>query len=131
MLANNVGGNDTVVFQGPITLSSRFVGPSSGPKEFDIIVPLSTPFTYDPRQGNLLVEFRNFSGSAAANIDAGGALNDGASRAYGYSGNASTAAGIDKAAEVLQLVYAAEPFPPPPPFRTFDVSRDYSLASNP
>src|SRR5436190_7804718 len=45
--AANVGPNDTVVFSGSLPLSSSFTGPVSGPKEFDIIIPLSTPFVYD------------------------------------------------------------------------------------
>jgi plastocyanin len=103
--AQNVGANDTVVFQGPITISSRFVGPAGGPKEFDIIFPLSTPFNYDPSQGNLLLDIRNPSGSTAAFVDAGGRLDDGASRAYAFSSDATSAAGRDKAADVLQVVY--------------------------
>jgi hypothetical protein len=62
-LAQNVGADDTVVRQGPLSLSSRFVGPVGGPKAFDMIVPLSQPFLYDPARGNLVVDIRNFSGS--------------------------------------------------------------------
>jgi hypothetical protein len=113
--ASNVGPNETVVFDGPITLSSRFVGPAGGPKEFDIIIPLATPFTYNPAAGNLLVEVRHASATGVANVDAGGALNDDCSRAYAFTATATTANTRDKAAEVLQLLYTAEPPPPPPP----------------
>src|SRR5688572_958558 len=69
--AQNVGTDDTVVFQGSLTVSSRFVGPANGPKEFDIIIPLTTPFLYDPSRGNLLIDFRNVSGSSATHVDIG------------------------------------------------------------
>jgi hypothetical protein len=65
-LAQNVGSDDTVVFHGPLPLSSQFVGPAGGPKAFDMIVPLSQPFLYDPARGNLVVDIRNFSGSTAS-----------------------------------------------------------------
>jgi hypothetical protein len=113
--ADNVGANETVVFQGPITLSSRFVGPAAGPKEFDIIIPLATSFTYDPAAGNLLVELRHASATGVANIDAGGAFNDDCSRAYAFTATAATADTRDKAAEVLQLVYEAVTPPPRAP----------------
>ena len=131
--ADNVGASETVVFRGPITLSSRFVGPPSGPKEFDIIIPLQTPFTYDPAAGNLLVEIRNPSATSVASIDAGGLLNDDCSRAYAFSASATTANTRDKAAEVLQLVYERQspPPPPPPPASDYDLSRDFSITANP
>jgi hypothetical protein len=50
--ANNVGANDTVVFaRGPLTLHSAFTGPPNGPKDFDIVITLTTPFFYDPGPG--------------------------------------------------------------------------------
>jgi hypothetical protein len=110
--AQNVGANDTIVLQGPITVSSGFVGPPGGPKEFDIIFPLSTPFAYDPSWGNLLLDIRNLFGSTAAFVDVGGLLNDGASRAYAFSSGATTAAARDKAADVFQLVYTLDALPP-------------------
>jgi hypothetical protein len=59
--ADNVGADDTVVVsRGPLALSSDVVGPEEGPKAFDIVIPLETPFLYDPAQGNLLLDVRIF-----------------------------------------------------------------------
>ncbi len=58
--ADNVGPDDTVVFSGPLPLSSNATG--AGPFDFDIVIPLSTPFFYDPQAGNLLLDIRNFGG---------------------------------------------------------------------
>lgn len=71
VFADNVGPDDTVVVpRGPLTLSSLFTGPSGGPKAFDVVVTLTTPFLYDPSQGNLLLEVRNFVGGITRQFDA-------------------------------------------------------------
>jgi hypothetical protein len=59
--ADNVGADDTTVFNGSLTLSSAFTGPAGGPKDFDIVIPLTAPFYYNPAAGNLLLDIRNFS----------------------------------------------------------------------
>ena len=122
--AQNVGTNDTVVFQGPLTVSSRFVGPANGPKEFDIIIPLTTPFLYDPSHGNLLIDFRNASGSSATYVDLGSQTDDGASRVFATSVGASSSTGADSGAEAFQIVYSKQTVPPsvfaqPPSLFTF------------
>ena len=102
--ANNVGPDDTVVFSGPLTCSSRFNGPPSGPKEFDIVIPLTTPFLYDPAAGNLLLEVRNFSGSSVASPLSGQGISGDAASRLGGNLNSATG-GSDTAVEALQIVY--------------------------
>jgi hypothetical protein len=69
--ANNVGADDRVVFgAGPLSLSSSFTGPPGGPKAFDIVINLTTPFLYNPANGNLLMNVRNFSGGGTTQFDA-------------------------------------------------------------
>jgi hypothetical protein len=46
---------------GPLTLSSSASGPGAGPKDFDIEVLFDTEFSFDPADGDLLVEFKNLS----------------------------------------------------------------------
>jgi hypothetical protein len=103
--AQNVGPDEVVVFQGPLIVSSGFVGPMYGPKEFDIIIPLSTPFVYDPGRGNLLVDIRNASGSSATHVDTGTRTDDGASCAFATSADATVSTGVNSGAEVFQIVY--------------------------
>jgi len=110
--ANNIGPDSTIVFQGSINLSSSFTGPAGGPKDFDIIIPLTTPFPYDSRNGNLLVEFLNSAQSSVTYVDSGGLLNDQAGRAFGYGLNPSQASTVDYACDVLQLVYSLPSGPP-------------------
>lgn len=60
--ASNVGANDQVVFgPAPLSLSSSFTGPVGGPKSFDIVINLTTPFFYNPSLGNLLLDVRVFN----------------------------------------------------------------------
>jgi hypothetical protein len=51
-------------------LSSAFTGPSIGPKEFDIVINLLTPFLYDPSAGDLLLDVTNFGGGDTTQFDA-------------------------------------------------------------
>jgi hypothetical protein len=113
--AQNVGADETVVFSGPITLSSAFAGPPQGPKAFDIVIPLAQSFVYAPRAGNLLVEFRNAFASTASLLSGQGRSDDLASRVVGSAGAAS--GGRDSGAEALQLVYYPTNEPPLPPPR--------------
>jgi hypothetical protein len=61
-------------------LSTRNAGPAAGPRDFDIVIDLRTPFLYDPSAGNLLLESRKFPGTTASpdffRIDAHAAAGD-------------------------------------------------------
>ncbi len=89
--SNNVGADDAVVRSGPVTLSSAFTGPTSGPKDFDVIITLTTPFLYNPASGNLLLDIRKFSsediGAQLDSVDA----NNATSRVVGFNVNSATA----------------------------------------
>ena len=111
--ANNTGPNDTVVFSGPLSISSTFTGPPAGPKNFDIIIPLQTPFLYDPAAGNLLVDVRNFSGGAATGLSGQAVAGDAASRVGGSL--SSSSGGVDTGVEALQMIYSLTNPPPQPP----------------
>jgi hypothetical protein len=103
--ASNVGANDTIVFQGALTISSQVSGPASGPKDFDIIVPLTTPFVYIPAAGNLLMDIRNYSGSGAGVYLSGSSSgSDDCSRAAAFDPNSPTG-WTDTGVDALELVY--------------------------
>jgi uncharacterized protein (TIGR03437 family) len=53
--ANNLGPDAKVVYNAPLTFASPGCnGPAPCP--FDLVVPFSTPFSYDPNNGRLLVD---------------------------------------------------------------------------
>lgn len=111
--ANNVGADETVVFNGALLLTSQFDGPPEGPKAFDISIPLTTPFFYNPAAGNLLVEIRNVSGSTASPLSGQAVSDDSASR---LSGTINSLSGRwDRGVDALEVVYTPTNAPPPPP----------------
>ncbi len=71
--SNNLGPDATVVFNGPISGSSHGCQ-VPGPCPFDMVIPFSTPFSYDPTQGRLLVDVTTSaaSGSPTGSLDAVG-----------------------------------------------------------
>lgn len=95
--ANNVGADDTIVYGGvtgaALPLSSSFTGPARGPKDFDIIIYLTTPFFYNPAAGNLLLDVHNFAGGSITAFDAQLGMSDSISRVLtGLSGVGSATA---------------------------------------
>ncbi len=94
--ATNCASNDTIAYGGvsgaPLALSSSFTGPAGGPKDFDIVILLTTPFLYNPASGNLLLDVRNFGGGRTTQFDAQDTLGDSVSRVFGDTvGSASGA----------------------------------------
>lgn len=66
----NVGPDGTRVYSGPLTLFSNYAGSATGPKEFDVVIDLQTPFLYDPAAGNLLLYVRKVTGGSLSTFDA-------------------------------------------------------------
>ncbi|HLG96401.1 MAG TPA: IPT/TIG domain-containing protein [Bryobacteraceae bacterium] len=54
--ADNVGPDATIVYNGPISASSPGCS-APGPCPLDMGITFSTPFTYDPSKGRLLVDY--------------------------------------------------------------------------
>lgn len=79
---SNLGAECATVFEGPLTISSNKTGPAFGPRDFDIVIPLTTPFLYDPAQGNLLMDIRNFGGPLTTYFDADNNLYQESERCY-------------------------------------------------
>ncbi len=114
--ANNVGADNTVVRSGGLALSSANAG--SGPKNFDIIIMLSTPFLYNPANGSLLMDVRNSSVGTPTQLDtttfdAENTVGDGVSRLYsGFSGSVNSTTGIaDSIGLVTQFTFTPVPEP--------------------
>jgi len=107
--ADNVGADDTIVFaRGALTLSSAFTGPPDGPKDFDIIITLTTPFFYNPALGNLLLDVRNFGAGTTTVFDAVSPLGDGVSRVTNTDVNSGTGT-PDSAGLVTGFIIVPEP----------------------
>lgn len=115
--SENPGPDETLVYSGALSISSQFTGPPGQPKNFDIIIPLQTPFLYNPAAGNLLVDLRNFTGSAASLLGGNGdAATDWSSRLGGPLNSAMGTEGSK--VTPLQIVYLDTNGPPIPPAPT-------------
>jgi hypothetical protein len=109
--ASNVGADDTIVFDGSLTLATAFTGPVGGPKNFDIGIGF-TPFLYDPSAGNLLLDVRNASPtSITQQLDAVNVSGDGVSRTYtqGIAITSPTANFADSSGLVVRFTTATVP----------------------
>jgi pimeloyl-ACP methyl ester carboxylesterase len=65
---NNTGNDATLVYSGPLTLSSTFTSSNGTTADFDIVVTLQTPFLYDRSKGNLLLDITNHSSVSFLNV---------------------------------------------------------------
>ncbi len=84
--ANNVGSDDSVVYSGSLFLTSLL----------PVTISLSHPFFYNPSQGNLLLDVRNFTGALppidinSPFMDAANDLGDAVSCVYASNVGAAT-----------------------------------------
>src|SRR4030081_817259 len=68
--ANNLGPDNTLVYSGPLAISSPgcAAGPSACP--FDMVLPFTTPFLYDPTKGFLLLDLQVADFTGQGSLDA-------------------------------------------------------------
>lgn len=108
--ASNIGANVTTVYAGSLTLSSAFTGPAGGPKDFDVLINLQTPFTYNPAGGNLLLDVLNASpeaNSIGVFLDAEDTTGDSVSRVWGAEGVPGAATGtVDTVGLVTRFTFS-------------------------
>lgn len=107
VFANNVGEDETLVFDGPIMLQTDDTGPA--PREFDFVFPFVQPFHYDPNLGHLLVDFTALEDwdNVSLHIDAENV--DAALQAVGSSNpSASTGSSFGRIF-VTQFTFVPEP----------------------
>ena len=66
---DNLGDDATIVYQGPLTVSTQATGPPEGPRGFDYHYEYQAPFFYDPAAGNLVIDLVTFTGFTPAQRD--------------------------------------------------------------
>jgi hypothetical protein len=107
--ADNVGIDDTTVFNGSWSFSSA--GGAAGASVFDIVLNLTTPFFYNPANGNLVLDVRNFDGGYSAYFDDSYLAGEGISRVWSRDVSVSTAVGSDVEGLVTQFTFSPVPEP--------------------
>jgi hypothetical protein len=113
IFADNVGADPVTVLSGAVSISSTFTGAEGNVTNFDIVLPLSTPFLYNPAQGNLLIDIKNASGSTASLLSGTGSSDGGASRVCG--GLTSSNGVPDTGSDALEIGYQLATNSPTPP----------------
>jgi hypothetical protein len=117
------------VYSGPLTISSSFTGnSSSGPRDNDIILPLQTPFTYFPTNGNLLLDIRHFSNDSGngAYTSMFAESDDTGSRVMSSNPNASTATSSDSGVDAVDFIYQGGGAVTGPNYAAFSSTSDAS-----
>jgi hypothetical protein len=114
IFAQNLGPDNTLVFSGAMHVTSTFTTLSNGTKDFDIDLPLQTPFLFDSSQGSLLVDLHNFTGCNASLYDNSLAnIVDAVSRIVNTSDpNGTSASFSDSGGGVIELIYSPASGPP-------------------
>lgn len=109
--ADNVGDDETVVFDGALTLATQNRGPAEGPKEFDLAINFTTPFRYDPSDGNLLIDFAWYKPFSSVGVDECGAADTALCQWVGHIGNpdAAVANAAGLSGGIRQFVFSAHP----------------------
>ncbi len=67
--AANVGDDETVVYDGPVSWQIIDADPAGGPRDFEFDLAFQKAFAYDPRQGNLLLDLSIRGGSEQLGLD--------------------------------------------------------------
>ena len=109
--ADNVGLDEAVVYDGPIEYGTAQTGPTPpGPMAFDIVIPLQTPFVYDPSLGNLLMDVRREGTTITTTrfMDATSVAGDGVCRVYNADVNAPTGSATNTLGLVTQFHFEEE-----------------------
>ncbi|MEM8866272.1 MAG: PEP-CTERM sorting domain-containing protein [Planctomycetota bacterium] len=113
----NVGVDELIVFDGPLTLDRGGSNPS-GPQPFSYGFALETPFIYNPQLGNLLLDVQVPTGATVAlgpgfgaleDFDASTASGDGTASVRGSVGSTVGAAG--QTGLVTQFTFQPVPEP--------------------
>lgn len=112
--AENIGLDQTTVLNGfvPVSSSNSLI-PGGTTKLFDVRVDFTTPFLYDPRLGNLLLDTRTIAGGdrRGHTIDGVSTLGDAVSSvrtAFGNGGSAAAANG-DTYGTIVQFTISPVP----------------------
>ena len=69
IFAENLGTNNTLVFDGTVNLATGNLPGPGNTRQFDYVFPLTTPFLYDPAAGNLLLDIQFESDGSAIRVD--------------------------------------------------------------
>jgi len=113
--AENIGTNNTLVFDGTVNLTTGNLPGPGNTRQFDYVFPFTTPFLYDPAAGNLVLDLQIVADGEAFTQDT--VSGDPAiGRVFSF-GSSTTTTGEIRESHVTQLTFE------PPPLVTIRASQ--------
>ena len=117
--AQNHGTNKMLVFDGPVTLTTRNLPGPGNTRQFDYVLPFTTPFLYDPAAGNLVLDLQivDLGNDSPATFDTVSSGDPAIGRVVGFSSSTATTGTIFPNTHVTQFTFE------PPPLVTIRASQ--------
>jgi hypothetical protein len=106
--SDNIGTNNTLVFDGTGTLATENLPGPGNTRQFDIVTPFTTPFLYDPAAGNLVLDLQVASDSGQA-IRYDGVTGNPALRGLANLDSATATTGDFTTPQVTQFTFELPP----------------------
>ena len=105
--AENLGTNNTLVFDGTVTVTTGNLPGPGNTRQFDYVFPFTTPFLYDPAAGNLALDLQIEANGSAVTFDT--VSGDPAIGRIFAFGSSTAPTGNFQASHVTQLTFVPEP----------------------
>jgi hypothetical protein len=106
--SDNIGEDNTLVFDGTFTQSTENKPGPGNTRQFDYVFSFTTPFLYDPSAGNLVVDLQIAEGSGeAVRIDS--LTSSPVAKCAFASGSGTAASGFFSEVPVAQLTFESAP----------------------
>jgi len=103
--AENLGANNTLVFDGPLVWATANLPGPGNTRQFDVVFPFTTPFLYDPAVGNLVLDMQFSANGESIRFDAVSG-NPTINKVVNTSSSAATTGGFG-VPEVIQFTFRA------------------------
>ena len=105
--AENLGTNNTLVFDGTVNVTTGNLPGPGNTRQFDYVFPFTTPFLYDPAAGNLVLDLQIEANGSAVTFDT--VSGDPAiGRIFSFGSSTATTGDI-RDSHVTQLTFVPEP----------------------
>jgi hypothetical protein len=105
--AENLGTNNTLVFDGTVNLTTGNLPGPGNTRQFDYVFPFTTPFLYDPAAGNLVLDLQIEASGSAVTFDTVSG-NPAIGRVFSFGSSTATTGDI-RASHVTQFTFEPSP----------------------
>ena len=107
--AENLGTNNTLVFDGTVNVTTGNLPGPGNTRQFDYVVPFTTPFLYDPAAGNLVLDLQIVGNGSALTFDTVLSVDPAIGRIFSFSSSTATTGTIWADNLVTQFTFKAPP----------------------